>query len=136
MAVKQLEDPKSRYLPKVIFILILVLSASVLFRFFQNKQINKDVLGGNTKLQKKVNQASLTDIKKQGEDIYNQISATAQKEAGVVLGTFTDILSDTASQSASTLKEYIFTNTVGNLLKQIDKLPSQEKEMIKKEICR
>ncbi len=136
MAVKQLEDPKVQYLPKVIFILLLILSASFLFKLAQNKKFNQAVLGKNTNSQKKENNVSLADLKKQGENVYNQISNSAQKEAGLVLGTFTDLISDTASKSADTVKEYIFTNTVGNVLKQIDKLPSQEKEMIKKEVCK
>ena len=136
MVVKQLVDSKTGYLPKVIFILILILSASFIFEISQNKSINKSVLGKSIELKKKASDVSLKNIRNEGEKIYNKISASAQKEVGLVLGAFTELLSDTASKSANTAKEYIFANTVGNLLKQIDKLPTQEKELIKKEVCK
>jgi len=136
MAVKQLDDPKANYFPKVIFILLLIVSASFLFKFAQSRQFNQKVLGEDTNLKKKEKTYSLVDIRKSGEDLYGQVSTSIQKETGIVLGTFTDLLSDVASKSADTVKEYVITNAVGNIMKQIDKLPGQEKEMIKKEICR
>jgi hypothetical protein len=41
-----------------------------------------------------------------------------------------------ASQSAKTVSDFVFDSTVGNLLRQIEKLPKEQKEKIREEICR
>jgi len=41
-----------------------------------------------------------------------------------------------ASQSAKTVSDFVFDSTLVNILKQIEKLPKEQREKIKEEICR
>ena len=132
MPLKPLEKPKKNYLPKIIFILILLLSGSLFFKqSFLKKNTLEDALGAETKLKEVKASVSLDNVKKQGEGLYSQLSSVVQNEAGSVLG----LASDVASNSAETVKEYIFSTTVSSVIKQIEKLPESEQQIIKKQIC-
>jgi hypothetical protein len=63
-----------------------------------------------------------------------------QKEAGAVLGIAQDAVQQTvqevASQGASQAKEFVLDNTLGKLLQNINALPTDQQDFIKKAICK
>jgi len=136
MPLKPLEKPNKQYLPKIIFILILLLSGSFLFKnALLKKNTLENTLGAETAFQESKSNVSLDEMKKQGEEMFSQVNNTVQKEAGTVLGNFSNLVSNTASNSATTIKEYIFENTVTTVLKEINKLSEKDQDLIKKQIC-
>ena len=137
MPLKPLESPKKTIYIKIGFLILLILLGVFIFRYaWLKKAATEDTLGAETSLKDGKASVSLEEIQAQGEDLVNQLSTNAKQQVGSVLGTFDDLVSDQASKSADTVKEYIIVNTVGGLLQQIDKLPEADQELIKKEICR
>jgi len=72
--------------------------------------------------------------------VVKPLSNQLQKEAGVVLGlaqqTVLQTVQNIASQSANQAKEYIFDNTLGKVLQNINTLPVDQQNLIKKAICK
>jgi hypothetical protein len=138
MSLKKIGESQKNYFLKSAFIITLILVASFGRKLLPEKQITDLVFGKNINPKQKTtfNNFSFFNLKKQSADIYSQIVKSAQKEKDNIVGEATKFFTETASKSGTSLKEYLFANTVGNLLRQIDKLPLQEKEMIKKELCR
>lgn len=95
------------------------------------KKIDGKTLGVST-----VEDALNSGITKVGKPLATQL----QKEAGVVLGLAQDVVQQTvqsiASKSAETAKEFVFDNTLGKLLQNINTLPADQQELIKKAICK
>jgi hypothetical protein len=54
---------------------------------------------------------------------------------GEVLGTATDVVGDIASNSATAVSEFIIDKTTAPFIDQINKLPPDQREQIKKNIC-
>lgn len=79
-------------------------------------------------------------VKNIAQPLANQLVDQVQKEAGVVLGLAQNAVSQTvqsvASQGASQAKEFVFDNTLGKLLQNINTLPADQQELIKKAICK
>lgn len=84
------------------------------------------------------------DIKKQlttnVQNAVKPLSATIQKEAGVVLGlaqqALTQSVQNIASQSGEQAKEFVLDNTLGKLLQNINSLSNDQQDYIKKAICK
>ncbi len=74
------------------------------------------------------------------EDAVKPISDKLQKEAGVVLGLAQQAVQQTvqnvASQGANQAKEFVFDNTLGKVLQNINTLPADQQDLIKKAICK
>ncbi|NTU46419.1 hypothetical protein HGA88_02230 [Candidatus Roizmanbacteria bacterium] len=79
--------------------------------------------------------SSPTPVPVEWEAVYKDVSQQAQTAIGGVTKQATALASDTASKAGEVVGEYIFQNTVGNLVKQVDKLPEKQKEEVKKMIC-
>lgn len=72
--------------------------------------------------------------------VVRPLSDQLQKEAGIVLGLAQEAVQKTvqnvASQSADQAKEFVFDNTLGKLLQNINTLPADQQDLIKKAICK
>jgi len=95
------------------------------------KKVDGKTLGVST-----VKETINSGISKVGKPLATEL----QKEAGVVLEIAQDVVQQTvqsiASKSAETAKEFVFDNTLGKLLQNINTLPSDQQELIKKAICK
>lgn len=64
----------------------------------------------------------------------------AKKDVGTVLGAaqvvVQNAVSDIASRSADTAKEFVFDSTFGKVLQNINSLPSDQQDLIRKAICK
>jgi len=63
------------------------------------------------------------ELKKSGSNLLDEINTNTQAWANDILGVATKTINKTANQATESISDYVFDNTVGNLLKQIDKLP-------------
>ncbi|MCL4374267.1 hypothetical protein M1523_00235 [Patescibacteria group bacterium] len=76
------------------------------------------------------------DVKSGVVDSTGQAIDSAKKAATDTVDWVNKTTSDVLSQSTQSVTDYVFNNTVGNLLKQFDKLPQQQQETIRQAICR
>jgi hypothetical protein len=103
--------------------------------YFYNKAKQKPDVLSATKKNKK-NNLSIDSILNQGKKTVEGLKQKGEEMAGQVLGIVEDKAVQLASQSAKTVSDFVFDSTVGNLLRQIEKLPREQREKIKEEICR
>ena len=119
-----------------IFLLLFLIGSSLYgnYYFYNNIKQKPEVLSATEEKKEKklffepiIDQGKKTvdDLKQKGEEMVNQ-----------VLGVVEDKAAQIASQSAKTVSDFVFDSTVGNLLKQIEKLPNEQREKIKEEICK
>jgi len=76
------------------------------------------------------------ELNKSGPNLLDEINTNTQAWANEILGVATKTINRTANQATESISDYVFDNTVGNLLKQIDKLPEKQKEDIKRNVCK
>ena len=103
--------------------------------YFYNKPKQKPEVLSGTKENKK-NNLSIDSILNEGKKTVDDLKQKGEEVAGQVLGIVEDKAVLFASQSAKTVSDFVFDSTLGNILKQIEKLPKEQREKIKEEICR
>jgi len=119
-----------------IFALLFLISASLYGNYyFYNKAKQKpEVLSVKEENNKK--DFSIDEVLNQGKKTVDDLKQKGEVVAGQILGVVEDKAGQIASQSAKTVSDFVFDSTVGNLLKQIEKLPETQREKIKENICR
>lgn len=103
-----------------------MISAIFVNRFFLKK--NKDISNvlGTAQEIKQINSSNLiTDSIKKVEDV-----------AGTVLGEATDTVNKLASDTGSYISSIIYDSSIGKIVEQVDKLPKDQQEKIKEQICK
>ncbi len=71
------------------------------------------------------------NVVKPAEELIN----TMKKTADDLVDLATKTTNDTISQSTKSVSDYVYDNTVGNLLKQFNKLPQNQQDDIRRNIC-
>jgi len=79
---------------------------------------------------------SIDSILNQGKKTVEDLKQKGQEFGGQVLSVMEEKATQIASQSAKTVSDFVFDSTLVNILKQIEKLPKEQREKIKEEICR
>jgi len=144
MKLKQIEEIATRQVPVWQPVLLATLLG---LGFFAVPLIAKKTLPPVEKSKSAGSALGIKDIKKQLNagiqsvgDAAKPLSVSLQKEAGVVLGlaqqAVQQTVSSVASQSASQAKEFVFDNTLGKVLQNINMLPADQQDLIKKAICK
>lgn len=141
MKLKQIEDIATKQVPiwqPALLVVLLLLGNVIVPNILKQKEIQSSkkksvgmTLGENT-------------IKKRIEDGVQKVilpySEELQKEAGKVLGiaqvSVQQTVQNFASNSAEQAKEFVFDNTLGKVLQNINTLPTDQQELIKKAICK
>lgn len=141
MKLKQIEDIATRQVPiwqPALLVVLLLLGNVIVPNILKQKETQSSkkesvgmTLGENT-------------IKKRIEDRVQKViipySEELQKEAGKVLGiaqvSVQQTVQNFASNSAEQAKEFVFDNTLGKVLQNINTLPTDQQELIKKAICK
>jgi phage shock protein A len=103
--------------------------------YFSNRAKQKPEVLSGTKQNKK-NNLSIDSILNQGKKTVEDLKQKGQEFGGQVLSVMEEKATQIATQSAKTVSDFVFDSTVGNLLRQIEKLPKEQREKIKEEICR
>jgi len=120
---------------KILFLLFLIGTSLYGNYYFYNKIKEKPEVLSATKENKK-NNFSIDEVFNQGKKTVEDLKEKGEEMAGQVLGIVEDKAVQLASQSAKTVSDFVFDSTLGNILKQIEKLPESQREKIKEEICR
>ena len=120
---------------KILFLLFLISASLYCNYYFYNKIKDKPEVLSATKENKK-NNFSIDEVFNQGKKTVEDLKEKGEEMAGQVLGIVEDKAVQLASQSAKTVSDFVFDSTLGNILKQIEKLPESQREKIKEEICR
>lgn len=106
------------------FLVSLIVTGLLIDKLFVNKKKDlPQVLGKSQEL-------------KQGSDIIAESLKTGEKIGGEVLGQSTSFISDIAAKASSTAGDIIYQNTIGKLVDQIDKLPKDQLERVREQICK
>ncbi|MCX6731992.1 MAG: hypothetical protein NTV98_00445 [Candidatus Roizmanbacteria bacterium] len=140
MKLKQIEEIATRQVPiwQPALLVSLLLAGYIVVPLIAKKpsmpQTNKSsgsTLGVNT-IQEQLDNGINSIVKPAADQI--------QKQAGVVLGiaqqTVQQTVQDVASKSADQAKEFVFDNTLGKVLQNINTLPADQQDLIKKAICK
>jgi len=120
---------------KIIFLLFLIVASLFGNYYFYNKIKEKPEVLSATKKNKK-NDFSIDEVLNQGKKTVEDLKEKGEEMAGQVLGIVEDKAVQLASQSAKTVSDFVFDSTLVNILKQIEKLPKEQREKIKEEICK
>ncbi len=141
MKLKQIEEIATRKVPiwqPGLLIILLLMGYFIVPMLAKNTQ---------KPTQKNESQGTTLGVNTLQEDVKKKVIDTAkpyleqvQKEAGVVLGaaqqTVQNAVQDIASKSADTAKVFVFDNTLGKVLQNIDNLSPDQQELIRKAICK
>jgi hypothetical protein len=95
--------------------------------YFYNKAKQKPEVLSATKKNKK-NDFSIDQVFNKGKKTVEDLKEKGEEMAGQVLGIVEDKAVQLASQSAKTVSDFVFDSTLGNILKQIEKLPKEQRE--------
>lgn len=125
MPIKPLERKNNwSIFVKLIFLGGLVVSAVVIDKVFLKK--NKDIPSILGKTQERKLQTQEKLVKKvQESDFVNDSIKKAEEVGGVILG-----------EAKSFVSDVIYNNSIGKVVEQIDKLPKDQQEKIKEQICK
>jgi HEAT repeat protein len=75
-------------------------------------------------------------VKENTQNLAVSLMDKSKDVIGDVLGEATDLVEEVASRSADTVSDFIFDKATDPLIDQIKKLPPNQQEEIKKNICR
>jgi len=126
----------NRFFYLKVFLLLVLIGASVYgnYYFYNRKKESSEVLSMD-KENKKVN-FSVDEVLSRGRKTVDDLKQKGEEMVGEVLGLVEDKATQLATQSAKTVSDVVFDSTLGNFLKQIEKLPKEQREKIKEEICK
>ena len=131
---------KALILPKIIM-LIFLLSGGLALNYMKKdipRQKDDLVLGAMRNKSEYNNSTNniLDSLNDDSKSLLNKSLTAGQNTVGQIAGATTEIATSIASKSAEAVTDFIFDNTVGNVDKQIDKLPQKEQEKIRDELCK
>ena len=110
---------------KLMFLSGLVVSAVVIDKVFLKKTKEIPSVLGKTQ-----------EIKLQKSDLINDSIKKAEEVGGTILGEATDTITKLSSDAGSFISDIIYQNSVGKVVNQIDKLPKDQQEKIREQICK
>jgi len=124
MAIKPLEKKKNiGTIFKIVFLITLIGTGLLMDRVFANKKKDlSKVLGKSQKLKQEVEQKLVDKV--QNNDIVTES-----------LKASTSFISNITAQAASTAGDIIYQNSIGKLVEQIDKLPKDQQDRVREQIC-
>ena len=124
MAIKPLEKKKNiGTILKIVFLISLIGTGLLMDRVFANKKKDlSKVLGKSQELKKEIEQKLVDKV--QNSDIVTES-----------LKASTSFISNITAQAASTVGDIIYQNSIGKLVEQIDKLPKDQQDRVREQIC-
>jgi len=140
MKLKQIEEIATRQIPiwqPTLLITLLLLGNVLIPMILKEKELKppkKESLGstlGIESIKKQVNE-ELKNVK----PLTDQLQKEAEKVLGVAQETVQQTVQNVATQSTEKAKEFVFDNTLGKVLQNINTLPADQQDLIKKAICK
>ena len=135
MKIKPLEKKKNiGIILKVVFLFSLILTGLLIDKVFASKKNDLAAVLGKSQVAKQEIQQNLVD-QVQNSNIVAQSLKTGEKIGGEILGQSTAFVTDIAAKAASTAGDIIYQNSIGKLVEQIDKLPQDQQDRVREQIC-
>ncbi len=138
MKIKLIEktDSNKGMIIRVVILTSLIFGGLIYYNFF-GKNIKKDSQVLSEESKKPIDFKS---IDQKTESFVKKITDESKKAADNVLGEATKIYQNTrqtiASRSSEVVNDLIFNSTIKPILDQYEKLPLEQKEKIREDICR
>ncbi len=136
MPIKPLEGKNNwSIFIKLMFLSGLVVSAVIIDKVFlkKTKEI-PSVLGKTQEIKLQTQEKITKEIKE--SDFVNDSIKKAGEVGEVVLGEATNTLNQLTSDAGSFVSDIIYNNSIGKVVEQIDKLPKDQQEKIREQICK
>ena len=104
----------------------LMMGAVVINKIFTKKNQDIPSVLGTAQEIKQINNSNLIkdSIKK------------AEEVGGVILGETTDTFNKLTSDAGSFVSKVVYENSIGKIVEQVDKLPKDQQEKIREQICK
>lgn len=120
---------------KILFLVTLVVTGILLDKIFMKK--NQDISSVLGKAQEIKQQTQEKAVKKvQDSNLINDSIKKIEEVGGVILGEATDNFNKLTSDAGSFVSDAIYNNSIGKVVEQIDKLPKDQQERIREQICK
>ena len=120
---------------KAFFLLILITTGILLDKIFLKKSKDIPSILGKTQEIKLQTQRKLVE-KVQKSDFINDTIKKAEDVGGTILGEATDTIIKLSSDTGSFISDIIYQNSIGKIVEQVDKLPEDQQEKIKEQLCK
>ena len=120
---------------KLFFLISLVGTGFLLDKAFVRKIPEMPVVLGKTQEIKGSLQDKLI-AKVQNSNLVNESVKGAEKISGQILGEASELVADVTSSASSTISTFIYENSIGKIVDQVSKLPQDQQEKIKEQICK
>ncbi len=131
MAIKQLEKDNGdkSLIIKFIAVFCLLITGVIVSRLPIKKPLDSKILGAESK-------AKSAESKQDFQEMLDQGMDKTKDTLDDVLGEATSLIVATASKSAEAITDFVYDNTVGSLVKQINKLPEKQQQEIRERVCK
>ncbi len=137
MPIRPLEKKKKEnhaFVPKLIFLVLLIAVGFVVDKVapwkHMSRKANSNVLGVEE------NAKPIHSVQQDIQSLADNLGKTAGSISDTTIGGAMQFVSNVASESSQAVSNLVFDSTVGNVVKQIDKLPPQEQQRLKEQICK
>lgn len=136
MPIKPLETKTNRsVLFKVLFLVTLVATGILLDKIFLKKSQDIPSILDKSQEIKFQTQNGITKKVQESSLVKNSLKK-AEEIGGVVLGEATNKVNKLASDAGSFISNIIYNNSIGKVVDRIDKLPKDQQEKIREQICK
>ncbi|MFA5136436.1 MAG: hypothetical protein WC489_03505 [Patescibacteria group bacterium] len=117
-------------------VIIFLLLSAVIVSYAQLHKPSKDMRSRETDGAQQITNTDLvSDLTNSAGDVLGTVTEKTQKQVETVVEDTKSTILESASNSASTLKDYVWDNTAGLIIKELEKLPEDEQDKIKDQIC-
>lgn len=131
MGIKPLEVSNKALLFKALTVTVLMVGGLVFNKVYPDFGKGKEqALGEN------IEESVLTTTQKAARNLISDVTKRTENIASDILGEATSVVSKVASQSSDAATKFIFDNTIGNIIQQVEKLPKEQQEKIKEQVCK
>jgi len=136
MIIKPLEKKSNQSaLFRVLFLVTLIGTGILLDRIFIKQKAEIPSILGKSQVIKFPTQEKIVE-QIQGSDLVKDSIKKVEDIGGVVLGEATDTLTKLTSDAGSLVSNVVYNNTIGKVVEQIVKLPKDQQDKIKEQICK
>ncbi|MEK7097182.1 MAG: hypothetical protein AAB859_02575 [Patescibacteria group bacterium] len=134
--IKQLEEKSNKpSIHRILFLVTLIATGVLLDKIFFKKTQDIPGILGNTQEIKLPTQEKLVEEVQNNNFIKDSIKKV-EEVGGVVMGEATNTVNKLASDAGSFVSEVVYSSSIGKVVEQIDKLPKDQQEKIREQICK
>jgi hypothetical protein len=120
---------------KLLFLVALISTGILLDKIFAKQKAEiPSILGKSQEIKLPTQEKIVEQI--QGNDIVKNSIKKVEDIGGVVLGEATDTLTKLTSDAGSLVSNVVYDNTIGKVVEQIVKLPQDQQQKIREQICK